>query len=129
MKRRILFVILVGIVIAIYLQVGRDVKVTNSISMSADNYYEQNLTIVANRLFIYDKEKLAMQLLERCIDNSFYDIRFSYDISGYPDKIDISIYTNSLTERFGKRDFTIQYERNSNSIDTNNYGYDCRIGE
>ena len=119
MKKRfiIVFVSVSIITILAYLQFGRDVTAKNSISNVSKNHYEQHLTIIANRLLIYDKEKFAEQLLERCLDNSFHDILFSYDITGYPDKIYISVYTNSLAYNLGIETFKIQY-KSENVTDT-----------
>lgn len=121
MKKRfiIVFVSVSIITILAYLQFGRDVTAKNSISNVSANYYEQNLTVIANRLFIYDKEKFAKQILERCLDNSFHNIMFSYDITGYPDRIYVSVYTNSLTYNLGIETFKIQYE-SENTTDTKN---------
>lgn len=116
MKKRFIigFVFVSIITIFTYLQFGRDVTAKNSISNVSANYYEQNLTVIANRLFIYDKKKFAEQILERCLDNSFHDIMFSYDITGYPNRIYVSVYTNSLTYNLGIETFNIQYESSSN---------------
>lgn len=116
MKKRfiIVFVSVSIITILAYLQFGRDVTAKNSISYVSENYYEQNLTVIANKLLIYDKVKFAEQILERCLDNSFHDILFPYDITGYPDRICVSVYTNSLTYNFGIESFKIQYESASN---------------
>ena len=38
-------------------------------------------------------------MIERTIDNSFPDMMFSYDIAGYPNKIEISVYTNELSRK------------------------------
>ena len=116
MKKRfiIVFVSVSIITILAYLQFGRDGTAKNSISNVSGNYYEQNLTVIANKLFIYDKENFSEQILERCLDNSFHDILFSYDITGYPDRICISVYTNPLTYSFGIESIKIQYESTSN---------------
>lgn len=116
MKKRfiIVFVSVSIITILAYWQFGREATVKSSISNVSENCYEQNLTVIANKLFVYDKEKFTEQLLERCLDNSFHDILFSYDITGYPDKICISVYTNSLSYSLGIESFKIQYESSSN---------------
>ena len=107
MKRRIvpIAVIICMITGFLYLQYGRDVKVTSSMKFSSDNYYEMELKVVANKLFIIDKQRFAKDIIERCIDNDFYDIKFSYDMMAYPNRLQINIYLNE----FSKSHFTILY--------------------
>ena len=89
----------------LYLQYGRDVKVTSSMNFSSANYYQMDFTVVANKLFIIDKQRFAEEMIERCIDNNFYDIKFSYDMMGYPNRLKINVYLNE----FSKSQFTIRY--------------------
>lgn len=96
------FCLIVGI---LYLQFGRDVKVVSSMNSSSGDYYEMNLTVVANRLFIIDKERFAEDLIHRCIANTFHEIKFSYDIMGFPDRLTVKVYLNEISKRY----FTICY--------------------
>ena len=96
-KRNLIRVVFIGIVLFLaYLQFGRDVRVVSSMNISSDRYYEQKLTIVANRLFILNKDKFVEEMLQRCIDNDFHEMKFSYDLNGYPDKIEITVYLNEI---------------------------------
>lgn len=108
MKRRIvaMAVIICMITGFLYLQYGRDVKVTSSMNFSSGNYYEMELTLVANKLFIIDKQRFAEEMIERCIDNNFHDIKFSYDMMGYPNRLKIKVYLNESSRRY----FIICYE-------------------
>ena len=100
----------------LYLQYGCDVKVTSSMNFSSDNYYEMEFTVVANKLFIIDKQRFAKEMIERCIDNNFRDIKFSYDMMGYPNRLQINVYLNE----FSKSRFTILYMTESeNGMDYN----------
>lgn len=118
MKRRIvaMAVIICMITGFLYLQYGCDVKVTSSMNFSSGNYYEMELTVVANKLFIIDKQRFAKDMIERCIDNDFHDIKFSYDMMGYPNRLQIKVYLNELS----KRHFTICYRvKTGDSADYN----------
>ena len=33
-------------------------------------------------------------MIERCMDNDFREMKFSYDLLGSPDKIEITVYLN-----------------------------------
>ena len=108
-KRNWTWVILFGIVLLLaYLQFGRDVRVIFSMLMSSDQYYEQKLTIVANKLFILDKDKFAEEMMERCLDNDFHEMKFSYDLNGYPDRIEITVYLNEIDRYYADYPFLVR---------------------
>lgn len=94
----------------LYLQFGRDVNVVSSMNSSSEDYYEMDLTIVANRLIIIDKNKFAENLKNRCMENNFREIKFSYDLLGHPDQIKIKVYTNELSKKICGESFTVRYE-------------------
>lgn len=109
------FVFITIVVSLLYLQYGRDVKVeTGSLNCSSE-FYEQKLNVIANKLFVSNKEKFAEKMIERCIDNTFHEVRFSYDITGYPNRIYISVYPNELSRKLGVNHFTILYRAGTES--------------
>lgn len=112
MKRRWIIVFISGSIISLFLflQFGRDIKAVSSRSHMADNFYEQEFTVIANTVIIPDKEKFAEDLIQRCIDNNFHEIRFSYDMTGYPNRLRITVYPNEWSRKCSRDCFTIQYE-------------------
>ncbi len=112
MRKRfvVVAVFLVLFAILIYLQYGRDVSVVNSNLSLSGEFCEQRLTIVANKIFITDKMQFAEEMIERTIDNSFRDMMFSYDIAGYPNRIEISVYTNELSRKLFEKNFIVFFE-------------------
>lgn len=113
-KRNGIWVLLIGIILSlVYLQFGRDVRVVSSMINSSDHYYEQKVTIVANKLFILDKDKFAEEMIERCIDNDFHEIKFSYDLIGYPDRIEVTVYLNEIDKQYLYQAFTVKYVPNT----------------
>ena len=101
MKSRIIIIVVVVCMIAgiLYLQYGRDVEVTSTMNTALGNRYEMDLTLVVNRLIITDWEQYAKELIQRCIDNNFHEVRFSYDMMGYPNGLRIRVYLNKLCEQ------------------------------
>lgn len=101
MKSRIIIIVAVVCMIAglLYLQYGRDVEVTSTMNTASGNFYELDLTVVANRIMILDRERYAKELIQRCINNDFHEIRFSYDVMGYPNRLQIRVYLNELCEQ------------------------------
>lgn len=80
--------------IFLYLQFGRDPVVKNTKISGYQYGYTESVSIIANKLFIVDKDKFTKQMIQKIFENSFENVRFSFD-SGYPDSIDISIYMNA----------------------------------
>lgn len=64
----------------------------DSFSETGTNQYTEETAIIANRLMIWDTEEFAEEMIQKCINNSFKDIRFSYDLSGYSTELRIHIY-------------------------------------
>ncbi|MCD7990458.1 MAG: hypothetical protein LUK37_01180 [Clostridia bacterium] len=108
MRKRRIQTSLVLIALCIYLQWGRGVSVRNTISSSWDGKRTEHMTIVANKLYIRDKEAFARKMIETCINNEFRDVRFSYDM-GYPAEITMDIYTNETARRLGVRCCEVRY--------------------
>lgn len=113
---------LLAVAILGYLQNGRDVSVCGSHWDTFGNGSTMDITIIANRLYIRDKEEFAEQMLQRCVDNSFREVMFSYDMNGYPNELNISVYMNPTMWKLKKRVFQIRYEQDLE------YQYDIRDG-
>ena len=76
-KGKVIMIVAIGfLVIGVlgYLQYGRDVSVCGSRGHTFGNGRTMDITIIANRLYISDKEEFAEQMLERCVDNSFHEV-------------------------------------------------------
>lgn len=95
------------IIIFVYLQYGREEKVVSSMANTSDSYYEQEFSVVVNKLFIWDKEKYAKRLVEKTLENEYENVRFSYDIMGYPNEISIEVWRDGYCYQQGKRMFSI----------------------
>ena len=108
MRKRLGHAVLVLMALCMYLQWGRGVSVKNTISSSWDGKRAEHITVVVNRLYIRNKEALALELVETCINNEFRDVRFSYDM-GYPAEITMDIYTNETARRLGIRCCEVRY--------------------
>ena len=116
-KKAIIIVVLIFVILVmLYLQMGRDVEVVNNHISSSENGYEENITIIANKIGIVDQEELAAELVKRCIDNNFHEIRFSYDLRGYPNGLHITVYSNDIMYKLGITAFEAVYQQNEGDI-------------
>lgn len=111
MKKKVFtrIVISVLIVILIYLQYGRETEGYDSTIESFENGYTENVSVISNRLFIPDKEKFAKEVIQQITDNSLKGIMFSYDLNGYPNELNISVYRNESSYKNGNSSFEISY--------------------
>ena len=50
------------------------------------------LTVVANSGEIPDEEAFARKVIRMCTENSFRSLRFSTDIGGWPEEMEIDVY-------------------------------------
>ena len=91
-----------------YLQFGRDMDVYGSHAMTADNYHEERLTVVVNKLYVADQKACAEEIVKRCRENSFKSVRFSYDQS-IPNALYVTVYASKRQAERGKQMFSFSY--------------------
>ena len=113
MKKRWFISLIIGIIMVIsgclgYLQYGRDMDVYGSHAMTADNYHEERLTVVVNKLYVADQKACAEEIVKRCRENSFKSVRFSYDQS-IPNALYVTVYASKRQAERGKQMFSFSY--------------------
>ena len=111
MKKRILqtvTVVFILLVVLMYLQYGRKEEVTNSFSSSSAGVRDEELTVVANRLFIINKEEYGKELINKALTDSLGRFCFSWDIA-IPHAIEMHVYLNKADKRNGTPAFTVVY--------------------
>ena len=115
-KRTIIIVITILLLLAgilFYLQLGRQMDVSSS--SGSDNHYELRVSVILNTLVVTDQQKCAEQIFEKCRDNSFHSVRFSYDIQ-IPHALSVTVYKNQKGAESGNSAFSFSY-RQENQID------------
>ena len=113
MKKRWFICLIIGIIMITcgclgYLQFGRDMDVYGSHAMTADNYHEERLTVVVNKLYVADQKACAEEIAKRCRENSFKSVRFSYDQS-IPNALYVTVYASKRQAERGKQMFSFSY--------------------
>ena len=91
-----------------YLQYGCDMDVYSSHAMTEDNYHEECLTVVVNKLYGADQKVCAEEIVKRCRENSFKSVRFSYDQS-VPDALYVTVYASKRQAAKGTQMFSFSY--------------------
>ena len=109
MRKRWFISLIIGIIITGgclgYLQFGRDMDVYGSHAMTADNYHEERLTVVVNKLYVEDQKVCAEEIVRRCKENSFKSVRFSYDQS-IPNALYVTVYASKRQAAKGTQMFS-----------------------
>ena len=121
MRRKYLCLMIMAVIMlmaGIYLQAGREVSVETMYEGSYGDKQVEHIILVANKLFIWDKEKFAREIIQQCIDNKLHGIRFSYDYYE-PAEFNITVYLDEYSWKYGKEDFIIHYTQDRE----NNYRY------
>ena len=68
-----------------------------------------------NTLVVTDQQKCVEQIFEKCRDNSFHSVRFSYDIQ-IPHALSVTVYKNQKDAESGNSAFSFSYQQ-ENQID------------
>ena len=103
-----------------YLQYGREEQAVNTMVSTSDTFYKQEFDVIANKLFNLDKEKYAEELIEKAVENKYRNVRFSYDITGYPNEIVISVYSNEWSYEHNQRMYqmiNLRFKYTKNDLD------------
>ena len=88
-----------------------DCVISNSMN---DDY---SLTIIANREEIEDKEAFAKELIEQVRNNGFKTIMFSFEETGYPTSLDMTVYLNTKDWESRKEPYMKVTFRQENAVD------------
>lgn len=103
MKRKM--ILLIGcIILILFFQFGMDVRAINSMRVTSNDGNTEHITIIANKIFIFDKDSFAENLIQKRIDNSYKEIRF---IDTFPKELEIDVYTNWFTWKIKHKNFLI----------------------
>lgn len=95
-------------------------EVYNSIPFAAENYYEEHLNVVINKLMVLDKRKVAEEIIEYCCKNDFKNVIFSYDMVCL-NKLEVSVYLSQRDVRRGEEVFSFVYETERGKIGEYNF--------
>lgn len=94
--------------------------VCHGVSPKPSNGGRQYLKVVANSDRIDDKEAFARKVIQMCRENSFYSIRFSTDLNGYPSGLCITVYLSRKNLEKSRSVCEIEFR-------TKEYMEDCNI--
>ena len=80
----------------------------SSHAMTEDNYHEERLTVVVNKLYVADQKVCAEEIVKRCRENLFKSVQFIYDQS-VPNALYVTVYASKRQAEKGKQMFSFSY--------------------
>ena len=86
----------------LYLQFGRPATIHNITTTKTSEGYVCHITIVANKLVIFNKNSLQDKLLQKIHSNSFDNILISKEVLTNMAELHVTVYANKLMRRLGK---------------------------
>lgn len=112
MKRKLFLIIFFALffLYILYLQFGRPATIHNITTTKTSEGYACHITIIANKLIIFNKNKLQEYLLQKIQSNSFDNILISKEVLTNITELHVSVYANELMRRLGKVLIVSAYE-------------------
>ena len=105
-----------------YLQYGHEEQAVNTMVSTSGAFYKQEFDVIANKLFILDKEKYVEELIEKAVKNKYRNVRFSYDITGKPNEMIISVYNTEWHYKYNCMALQIVYTLDDGKLEIKNCG-------
>ncbi|MDD3746206.1 MAG: hypothetical protein PHD70_06995 [Anaerostipes sp.] len=108
----VMVILIMAVTVLYYLQNGRTMQVYNSISTTSANAHQEQLTVVANKLYVTDEMACAEEIIKKCRENDFGNVLFSYDFS-IPTELHATVYLSEHDVKKGSPAFTLNYTQDS----------------
>lgn len=97
-----------------YLQFGREMDAVNSLSITSDNHYQEEICVILNKLIVTENhEKIAEEIIKKTLSNDFSKIKFNFTEHGYPNKLYVTVYKSEDDFESGNKLFSFSYKDNS----------------
>lgn len=99
-----------------------EMDVISAHNSTADNWYELNINIIADKDTASDKDACSKEILQHVLANHFHSTRFSFDISGYPNEVNVNVFTSEKDVQKGNATYSFEYvtKFNTENIDIQN---------
>lgn len=86
-----------------------EMDVITSRSITADNWYELDVSIIVDESIAADKDICSNEIIQHILSNDFHSTRFSFDISGYPNKLTVNVFTSEKNIQKGEKAYSFEY--------------------
>lgn len=94
-----------------------EMDVVSSHNSTSNNWYKLNIDVIADKETVSNKDTCSREVIQHILDNDFHSIRFSFDISGYPNEVTVDIFTSEKNIKKGKKAYSFEYVTEFNMED------------
>ncbi len=94
----------------------------SSHNTTSANWYELSISVIADKGTVLDRDACSSEIMQHVLDNDFHSIRFSYDLSGYPNEVNVDVFTSEKDFKKGKVTYSFDYvtDFNTENVDIQN---------
>ena len=97
-------------------ELSGEMDVVNSMTLSfGDDGTVEDITVILNRTQLDDYTECAEEIIQKCLDNDFKSIKFSWD-RGYPSEIKATVYLTETERKNGNYTFKMVYAHDSSDL-------------
>lgn len=90
-----------------YMQCARDMEIYSSRISSGQDSQEEYLSVVINKILVWDKKGTADDIIKMIRDNSFHNFKFSTDFSA-PTEFTVDVFLDRSDAEEGRKLFTFR---------------------
>lgn len=122
MRRSGIFILFLCVIISGCEKEHVEMDVFSSQNIISDNWYELNIDVIVDDEIASDEEECSREIIQHIVDNDFYNMRFSFDMNGYPNKVNVNVFTTEKNLQKDKKAYSFEYvtEFNTENIEIQN---------
>ncbi len=109
MKRLRTLILLSCILISGCAEEYAEMDIISSHSITADNWYELDISVIVDETTASDRDACSEEIVQHILDNDFHSTHFSFDLSGYPNKVFVDVFTSEKNIQKDKKAYSFGY--------------------
>ena len=83
--------------------------VVYSHSIIADNWYSEHIAVLVDEKETENREACCRKIIQNVVENNFPSVDFSFDETGYPNELSVSVYSTKEDFTNGESLFDFKY--------------------
>lgn len=104
----VLLIIILVVLVVLFSQQKKEIDCVNSMTNTYGNGCDERISVILYRKEIENKMEVAEEIIQKCEENSFKTIKFSYDMR-VPNEINVNVYLNDKDFENGDIAFSFNY--------------------
>lgn len=116
------FILLLCILMTGCMKKHMEMDVFSSRNVISDNWYELVIEVIVDEEIASDEDACSRNIIQHILDNDFHNMRFAFDINGYPNKVIVDVFTTEKNLQNDKKAYSFEYvtEFNTENIEIQN---------